>query len=254
MNPTLAMRAWEEILLDVLGLFTLEKDAKPDWLVNPATGRRLKLDRYYPELKLAVRFTGLTVKGHRQSIWEEKEDQEREETRKALCDANGVALVTVEPLGNHPADEIGKLCRGLSRTSRRIAPSKRIPHQDKVRALEKLAQARQECSALSRRVHRSEDLIPLAERYRDRESVKVQHSKQSSLLHSKQHGTSVLLSTLRPGVRVRHEKFGSGVVVGVDSEEEDDAKISIRFGDETRTFLLPLVQNRLSIIPDRGEP
>ncbi len=246
MNPTLAMRAWEEILLDVLGPFALEKDARPEWLVNPSTGRKLKLDRYYPELRLAIRFVGLTVKGHRKSVWEEKEDQSREEIRKALCEANGVMLIAIEPLSGHPADEIGKLCRGLGRVSRRIAPSKRFPHREKVSILERLARARQKCSLLSRRIRRPEDLIPLAERHRDRELAEIHRTKGAAVVR-KPDNAGIPVDALRPGVRVFHDRFGVGTVVAVDGDQGTDSKVSIRFGDEVRTFLVDLVRSHLTI-------
>ncbi len=252
MNPILAMRAWEEILLDILGPFVLEKDARPDWLVNPATRRRLKLDRYYPELRLAIRFTGLSVKGHRKSVWEEKEDQSREEIRKALCDANGVTLVTIEPLSEHPADEVSRLCRSLSRTSRRIAASKWFSHREKAVVLEKLAHARERCRALSHRLRSPEALIPLAERHRDRELSEMSKSRDVPPKH-KTDGTGVPVSALKPGAKVFHDKFGPGVVVSAETDRDADSKISIRFGDEERTFLVNLVRNHLTIHNRRGE-
>ena len=57
--------AWQEILAQVFEGFEYEKDIAPEWLTNPATGRRLKLDRLYPEIGVAVRFVGGQVKGQR---------------------------------------------------------------------------------------------------------------------------------------------------------------------------------------------
>ena len=54
----LTWMAWQEILAQVFEGFEVESDVAPEWLTNPATGRRLKLDHLYSEVGLAVRFVG----------------------------------------------------------------------------------------------------------------------------------------------------------------------------------------------------
>ena len=93
-----AMNGWREILARVFDGFTAQPNVTPDWLVNPTTNRRLKLDLYYPEAGFAVRFIGLQAKGQRrQSDWEALEEQQREQSRVDLCRANDVQLLLIDP-------------------------------------------------------------------------------------------------------------------------------------------------------------
>ena len=55
------------------------------------------------------------------------------------------------------------------------------------------------------------------------------------------------MSTLSVGLRVYHDHFGAGVVTGLFGKG-DEATISILFdGDQERTFLVTLVQEKLSV-------
>ena len=63
----LAMNAWREILARIFDGFKAQDNVSPEWLINPATRRRLKLDRLYPDAGVAIRFAGLTAKGQRPS-------------------------------------------------------------------------------------------------------------------------------------------------------------------------------------------
>ena len=59
------VNAWREILARVFDDPDLLTNVSPDWLVNPGSGRRLKLDCLCRPLGVAVRFSGLTSKGQR---------------------------------------------------------------------------------------------------------------------------------------------------------------------------------------------
>ena len=75
----LNMNAWQEIQARIFEGFTIQSNVSPAWLINPATRRKLKLDRLYPEAAIAVRNVGLTAKGQgRQSDWELLEEQQRD--------------------------------------------------------------------------------------------------------------------------------------------------------------------------------
>ncbi len=240
MNPAIAMRAWEEILTESLGKFEMEKDARPEWMVNPATGRRLKLDRYYPSLGLAIRFVGLTAKGHRIGVWEEKEIEERESIRKELCNRNGVRLVLIAPTGDHQDREISKLCQALNQITRKLSTRKNPPRK----ILSALAESKSICRSIATKAKEEEFIFALAERHRDREINKV------AALSRKDAGKKASRTgkiRLRPGTRVRHETFGRGIVDSLEPDGED-TKITIRFGENSRTFLLSLVSPKLSIV------
>jgi hypothetical protein len=49
------INGWREVLARVLDGFETEYGLTPEWLVNPETRRRLKLDYFYPEISVAVR-------------------------------------------------------------------------------------------------------------------------------------------------------------------------------------------------------
>ncbi len=75
-----------KFLLECLSALPPRDNVSPDWLVNPATRRKLKLDIYFVEAGVAVRFVGLTAKGQaRQSDWEVLEAEQRDQTRAELC-------------------------------------------------------------------------------------------------------------------------------------------------------------------------
>ena len=59
MSSALTIMAWREILARVMGNFEVQTDISPDWLVNPATSRRLKLDLLYPQVGKTYNSVGL---------------------------------------------------------------------------------------------------------------------------------------------------------------------------------------------------
>jgi len=72
---------------------------RPEWLINPKTGRRLELDLYNDDLKLAVEFHGeqhynyiphwhRTYAGYVAQV-------ERDNIKLKICDARGVYVITV---------------------------------------------------------------------------------------------------------------------------------------------------------------
>ena len=75
--------AWREIFARIFEGEKVEFNITPEWLVNPATQRRLKLDLLYPELGVAVRFEGLEGKQRRRrpTLEEEAQQQVRDEAR-----------------------------------------------------------------------------------------------------------------------------------------------------------------------------
>jgi hypothetical protein len=77
---------------------------RPDWLVNPTTGKRMELDWYNPELKLAVEFNGrqhyeYTPFYHGNDPQEGQvcfqEQQRRDREKESLCLRHGVYLIVV---------------------------------------------------------------------------------------------------------------------------------------------------------------
>lgn len=58
---------------------------RSDWLKNPATGKNLELDRYYPNQKLGIEYNGSQ---HRKRVNEEQ--WRRDKLKKHLCGNHGV--------------------------------------------------------------------------------------------------------------------------------------------------------------------
>jgi hypothetical protein len=236
--------AWREIMARVMDDFQVLPDVSPDWLVNPATNRRLKLDLLYPEVGLAVRFVGLTAKGQpKQSDWELQEEEQRDQTRAELCRQNGVELFLLETDHPQPPEQLQKLRTTLTRLSRTLAQSNR-PERDKAGLMPKLAAARSRLDEVSRRVKRPDDLALFAELWRDRESAGVAATRQP-LAPAATPGAQPL--RLHPDLPVRHERFGPGTVVAL-AETSGDTQITIRFDTgEERTFLASLVGGKLTV-------
>ena len=98
MNTYLVLSAWREVLARIFDGFSEQDNLSPEWLVNPSTNRKLKLDKVYPDAAIAVRFVGLTAKGQgRQSDLDVLENEERERARAELCRAHGVHLASIDP-------------------------------------------------------------------------------------------------------------------------------------------------------------
>lgn len=241
-----SLNAWREILARVFVAFDPQENISPPWLVNPATRRRLKLDCYYADAGVAVRFVGLKAKGQgRQSDWEVLEEEQRDQTRQALCQANGVQLFLVDALDD-PIKQLDTLIRLLSRAGRLLAQGDR-PTQEKIIWQPIISQAREQAEEIRRLVQRQPEqmIANLADSWRDRESGVA--AAPEPLPVPKPNADMVQLAQqLQEGMRVKHLKFGAGVVTALTGEG-DDARVSILFdGDQERTFLVALVYDKLS--------
>ena len=240
-----ALNAWREILARVFEGFTAQTNVSPEWLVNPATRRRLKLDYYYPEAEIAVRLVGLTAKGQpRQSDWEALEEQQRDQTRAEVCRQRGIQLFLIDPMED-TVKQIDTLTRLLSRASRTLAQSDR-PDRDKARWMPKLADARERTSSLRSRVEKAPEqmMANLAESWRDREAGPPPAPEPLPMPAL----AAIAAADLAIGRRVAHERFGPGIITARDGNGAE-AKITILFdGEQERTFLLALVQDKLRIL------
>ncbi len=241
----IAMSAWREILARTFEGFSEQDNVSPDWLVNPATNRRLKLDKFYPDAAIAVRFVGLTAKGQgRQSDVELMDAEERDRVRAELCRLQGVQLVTVDP-----AEDIGKqvdgLISALSRASRRLVQSD-LPAKEKSQRVPVLAAARDCAEELRRRLARNSEQMTanLAESWRDREAgTALELSTPASLPTAAP--VNLILST---GQRVRHIRFGNGVITRIDGSGAS-AMVSILFdAAQERTFQADLLGDKVEAL------
>ena len=243
MSSYLAIMGWNEILARTFEDFDTEKNASPAWLVNPATRRRLKLDYLYPQIGIAVRFTGIKAKGQRRkSDWEELEDQSRDEIRRELCRQNGVELALITPHDPFPAEQLRQLKMALGAASRRLAKSGRF--RGKARLMEQLNRARQRLDEIDRHINRPEDLTPYAESWRDREAQAISDAQKTPIPFNNR---KINPERLQVGQKVKHSHFGVGAVKTIE-KGDDDAFITIDFVTSgERKFALSLLAGKLMV-------
>ena len=249
----LAMNAWREILARIFDGFKAQDNVSPEWLINPATRRRLKLDRLYPDAGVAIRFAGLTAKGQRPSDWDIMENEQRDQTRAELCRINGVQLAVINP-ADDPLKQMDTLLRILSRASRVLAQGPRSD-RDKKRWMPELSEARMRGSELRTLISKSPDqmMANLGEAWRDRETQMTVGGRPGNGAAVPAPPVKVSIGSaggFSTGQRVRHNHFGDGVITDV-TDTSDDKQISVLFdAAEERTFLLSLVADKLEAIAD----
>ena len=243
-----SISAWREILARIFTGFAEQDNVSPDWLVNPATRRKLKLDKYYPDAGIAVRFIGLTAKGQgRQSDWEVMETEQRDQTRAELCRQNGVQLATIDP-NEELVKQFDALLSILARASRTLAQNSRpgVNTAAKTQWMPALAAARDRAEQLRSAIVRSPEqmMANLADAWREREAgVALELNTPPARTQPKNGGAAHLV--LSPGLRVRHLKFGDGVITRIEGSGEE-AKVAILFdAAEERTFMAGLLADKL---------
>jgi len=236
------MNAWREILARIFVGFTEQDNVSPGWLINPATKRRLKLDKFFPEAGIAIRFVGLTAKGQgRQSDWEALETEQREQTRVELCRENDVQLMLINPVDD-PLKQLDNLSQLLVRASRVLAQGDRNI-QEKQLWMPSLSEARDRAAKVRSLLGKNTEsmLANLAESWRDRETRRLAELTKpvEPRKPTERRGTPPVLAD---GQRVCHERFGEGVITNVEN-----GSISILFdAAQERTFAVDLVQDKLT--------
>lgn len=249
MSAYFAMNAWREILARIFDDTPGQDNVSPPWLINPATRRRLKLDRYYPDVGVAIRFVGLSAKGQRrQSDWEAMETQQRDQIRSELCRINAVQLALIDP-NQEPVEQLDGLLRVLARASRMLATGDR-PDQEKRAWMPALADARERTSELRALIRKrpGQMMANLAESWRDRESGLMASPAAVPDRREQTDRPGAPPVKFTPGLRVRHSRFGDGVVTDVNSPK-GEATVSILFdAAEQKTFLVSLLSGKIEAL------
>jgi hypothetical protein len=240
-----AINAWREIFARIFQSMECQYGITPEWLINPSTKRALKLDLFYPELGIAARFEGLTVKGIGRQSDEEKEYQGlRDDTRADICRAHGVELVRIDAKGEEPVPQLDALITAINRAGRLIEGSDRSP-AEKARLLKAVGVARAQAGDLRSALTRNEEqmLANLSDAWRDREASLAANAAPLPVPPPPRN------VKIAEGQRVRHERFGDGVVTSLVAADGNDKKISILFdAQQERTFLLSLVHDKLQTL------
>ncbi len=233
------VNGWREVLARIFDGFIVEYGLTPDWLVNPETNRRLKLDCFFPEIALAVRFVGLegTTRKQRKSDEEVLAEEAREQARAAVCREHGVTLISIDPDGE-PRPALRSIEMGLARASSQLAQNKTIPHAEKQRLMPMLAHARRRAGEFVGKLTVPEKLNIYAEMWWDRQANLAAQAPVKV--------AATALPRFEVGMEVVHERFGPGVVTDV-APEDGDTKITVSFVEAgVRNFYASLVVNKLT--------
>lgn len=209
----LEINAWREILARVFEGVDAQFNVTPEWLVNPATNRRLKLDTFYSYLGVAVRFEGVRAKQQRRRLSLEEEDQLRirQDARVEVCQEHGIQLIVIDTPTNNPQDTFLRIDTALSRANQALV-------DDQLRS--KLKTCRATASSLSRKITKPANLKLYAELWQDR-LYQVPEPSHDAKLSSEP-------IDFVAGMEVEHKKFGPGVVLSV-TPDNDDTFVTIDF-------------------------
>ena len=230
-----AVNGWREVLARVFTGLDAEYGLTPEWLINPDTNRRLKLDYFFPDIALAVRFIGLegTERRRPKADDEVATEARREQTRAAVCKEHGVVLVSIDP-DAEPRAGLRGLEMGLARASAQLAQSS-ISHARKQALMPRLSEARRRAGEFTLRLKDPRTLNLYAEMWRDRQAELAAQSPVKAAPARRR--------TYRVGMSVEHERFGPGQITEV-LPEEGDIKVTVDFVEAgMRSFYASLLDD-----------
>jgi len=231
------VNGWREVVARIFDGFDVEYGLTPEWLVNPDTNRRLKLDYFFPDINVAVRFVGLTGTSRRRRKSDEEValDEDRERVRADVCREHGVVLVSIDPDGE-PRVALRSLETGLARASAQLAQSD-VPHERKRVLMPQLSAARRRAGEFTTRLANSQKLNLYAEMWRDRQAALAAQAPKSK--------PTAPPRPYRVGMAVVHERFGPGQVIAVEPDGSH-MKVTVDFVESgVRSFYASLVGDKL---------
>lgn len=231
------VNGWREVLARIFEGFQVEFGVTPDWLINPETNRKLKLDCLYEDIGLAIRFVGLEgQRKQRKSDEEVAAEEDREAARSEVCRQHGVVLVTIDPDGE-PRSALRNIESGLIRASAQLAQTNTAPSAKRQKLMPLLSMARQRTGEFAAKLNPPERLAMYAEMWLERQNSLAAHTPAR-----KATGKAPQYSV---GMSVYHQKFGPGEVTNLKPDGKDLA-VTVRFGAEgEKTFLASLVIDKL---------
>jgi len=102
----------KRVIEEIYGV-PFQTQLRPDWLLNPLTGRKMELDLYNEDLKLAIEYNGrqhyVYTPFFHSSIEKFRDQVKRDHSKIDICDGRGVYVITVPY--NVPVDKIEKFIR-----------------------------------------------------------------------------------------------------------------------------------------------
>lgn len=94
----------KERLMMLLQGYTIEDNYRPDWLINPLTGRRLEIDIWLPDVKIGIEVQGAQHTRFIPSFHKDESDFEKQKARddfkRAICQQRGIHLYEVYTLND----------------------------------------------------------------------------------------------------------------------------------------------------------
>lgn len=225
---------WREIFARVFTEFETKLNVSPEWLVNPATNRRLKLDLLYPQIGVAVRFEGAEIKQRRRrlSLEEEAQQRVRDDARVEVCQAHGIDLILVDLSLETPKPIFQDIDQKLSRASQRIKAAE---------LRSKISQARAAATALARQAQSYSNFKLYADLWEDRQYQVVAPVSAPAAPQAKQP------VSFRVGMEVEHTSYGPGFVVAA-TPSDGDTLVTVDFITAgQKTFAASLVTDKLRL-------
>lgn len=207
------INAWREVFARVFDGIETQFNVSPEWLVNPATNRRLKLDMLYPAIGVAVRLEGLQGKQRksRPSLEEEAQQRLRDDARVRVSREQGIQLIVADAVGGKPRSVFQQIDAALSRAEQTAQTGE---------ALQQIKTARIEAAKLARKINEAYDLKLYADLWQDRQyrlSEPVQSAPPAAPTHA-----------YTEGMEVEHTIFGPGVITST-TPGNDDVLITVDF-------------------------
>ena len=231
------VNGWREVLARIFDGFEVEYGVTPEWLINPETNRRLKLDHLYSDVGLAVRFIGLegVQRRGRKSDEEVAAEENREAARAAICRQHGVVLISIDPDGE-PRTALRTLEMGLARAAAQLAQNTAVPHTRKQKLMPALSAARRRAGEFTTKLDPPQRLGLYAEMWWDR---------QATLTAQAPARKPAKPQSYRVGMEVYHERFGAGQITAIEPDGQDKM-ITVDFVSAgVRTFSASLAADKL---------
>jgi hypothetical protein len=220
---------WREIFARIFAGLETKLNVSPEWLVNPATNRRLKLDLLYPEIGVAVRFEGVEAKQRRRpSLEEEAQQRVRDDARVAVCRVHGIDLIVVDLSLESPKPIFQEIDMMLSRAGQRLKSAD---------LLSKLSQARATAAALARQAPSYSNFKLYADLWEDRQYQVITPTPNAVPIKE-----AVAFAV---GMEVEHTSYGPGFVVAT-APSDGDTLVTVDFITAgQKTFAASLVADKL---------
>ncbi len=222
--------AWREIFARIFENVETKLNVSPEWLKNPATNRRLKLDMFYPEIGVAVRLEGVQAKQRRQrpSLEEEIQQQTRDQARLDVCRSYGIELIVIDVTGDDFKAGFQEIDIALSRAKSR-AKDKGL--------VQKVTEARSTAAGLAHRIKQPRDLGLYADLWDDRQ-YQIPEPTETPVPAGN-------LPDFEVGMAVEHTTFGPGVISAV-APSGDDTLLTVDFVSAgQKTLAASLVAGKL---------